>query len=82
MGHVSGEELGYKWGNKLGYKLGKSEQLVLEAILAYPHITITKLSILLGIATTTVEYNIYKLKAKNLLDRIVSKKKGHWKVNI
>ncbi len=76
------KKLGYKLGNKLGYKLEKSAQLVLEAIVPDLYITITKLSILLGIATITVEYNINKLKAKNLLDRIVSKKKGHWKVNI
>jgi ATP-dependent DNA helicase RecG len=74
--------LGFKLGNKLGYKLSKSEQLALEAFLVDPHITITKLSILLGIATTAVEYNFNKLKAKKLLERVGSKKEGHWKINI
>ena len=76
------EKLGYKLGNKLGYKLGKRQQQIFEAILDNQHITIVELAKQLKIATTTVEYNINKLKEKGLLERIGSRKEGQWKVSL
>ena len=46
-----------------------------------PTITISGLSERIGIGTTAIENNIKKLKEKELLERVGSRKDGQWKVN-
>jgi len=64
----------------LGVKLGVNEAGILELIIRNKFITIVQLAKELHISTTTVEKNPAKLKAKKLLRRIGSDKKGYWKV--
>jgi len=72
--------LGEKLGIKLGIKLGKNEETILSLIQKNPHILISDLSKILHISTTAVENNIAKLRDRNLLKRIGSKKSGYWEI--
>ncbi len=63
-------------------KLGNTEQRILEIIAGSPEVTIAKIAAQLNIATTTVEYNIDKLRKKELLERIGSRKNGYWQVHV
>ncbi|MGB3479314.1 MAG: ATP-binding protein [bacterium] len=74
------EKLGERLGVKLGVKLGVNEARILELIIRNKFMTIIQISKELHISTTAVEKNLAKLKAKKLLSRIGSDKKGYWKV--
>jgi len=62
--------------DKLGNKLGNTEQRILEIIAGNPDITIAQIAAQLNIAATTVEYNMDKLRKKDLLERVGSRKKA------
>jgi len=58
----------------------KSSEKILNLINDNPAITIEELSALLKITTRAIEKNLFKLKAKGLLERVGPDKGGYWKV--
>jgi len=54
---------------------------ILGAITNNPLITQIELSEITGLTRRGVEYNLSKLKAKGLIERIGPDKGGHWKVH-
>ncbi len=69
-----------KWGEKWGNKLSNNELAILAEINKNSSIKIRQLSALIGIGTSAVENNIKKLKNKDIIRRIGSARKGHWKI--
>ena len=63
---------------KVIVKMTRNQQLILNSIAENPYITIDDLSLIIGISNRKTAANIQKLKAKNLIERVGSNKKGMW----
>lgn len=74
------EEVRRKLGDQLGDRLGDTEWKILEKVWRDPNISIPKMASQIGISTTAIEKNINKLKAKNILERKGSVRKGYWSI--
>ena len=69
-----------KLGKKLGERLGKNRQAIIDEIQSDQKVTVKELALALGISETAIENNIKWLKENGYIDRIGSRKGGHWKV--
>lgn len=69
-----------KEGNKEGNTLSVNQQIILDAILANPNVTIPQLSAIMGINKANVEKNLKKLREQGKIQRIGSTRKGYWQV--
>ena len=58
----------------------KTSELILEIIRKEPSITMSELAQRTGLARRSVEDQINRLKRKNLLRRVGSRKLGHWEI--
>jgi len=63
-------------------KVTENQQKILEAMKDDPHITIAKLSEIVGISDRKIQENISKLKAIGLVKRVGPDKGGYWKIII
>ncbi|MDR3246191.1 MAG: putative DNA binding domain-containing protein [Prevotellaceae bacterium] len=61
-------------------KITANQQKILDCIAENQYITREELVVIVGISLSKIKENISKLKAKGLLERIGSDKKGHWKI--
>ena len=70
-------------GDKVIHNYSKTEDMsekILDIIKIEPYVTIDKLSVLLNKTTRTIERNLSKLKARDLIERIGPDKGGYWEV--
>lgn len=67
-------------GEKLGVKLGINESKIIDLLKIDPHTTNIELAKKLNLSTTTIDNNIARLKNKNFLKRLGSRKSGHWEI--
>ncbi|MDE6554001.1 MAG: putative DNA binding domain-containing protein [Muribaculaceae bacterium] len=80
------DQIGKKIGKKtetedqIGKKIGKKEDLLLKLISDNPETSISNLAHLSGMATSTVQIYLDKLKSAGKIKRIGPDKGGHWKV--
>ena len=58
----------------------KTSELILEIIRKEPSITMSELAQRTGLARRSVEDQINRLKRKNLIRRVGSRKLGHWEI--
>ena len=75
--HVEKEE---KYVEKDEKHVEKTSELILEIIRKEPSITMSELAQRTGLARRSVEDQINRLKRKNLLRRVGSRKLGHWEI--
>ncbi|MGN0893444.1 MAG: ATP-binding protein, partial [Succinivibrio sp.] len=61
-------------------KLNKSQKKILDAIRDNPNLTLEDLSVIIGVANSTIEKNIRQLKANGVIARMGSKKNGYWTI--
>ncbi len=74
-----GEKVG-KASGKRRESVGKTSEIILDACEKQKHITIPELAKLIGITERSVERNIQKLQAAELLRRVGGRKEGYWEV--
>ena len=74
------EKVGEKVGETVGEAVGKTVGKILVLINENPKITREELSVKTGLSIRGVEWNLAKLKQKNLLKRIGPAKGGWWEV--
>ncbi|MDD3927045.1 MAG: winged helix-turn-helix transcriptional regulator [bacterium] len=60
--------------------VGKTAEMILEAISQNNSVTIAELAARIGVAERSIERNIQKLRADNMLKRTGGRKEGHWEV--
>ena len=59
----------------------KTTGKILKLIMDNPHISQDKIAEIIGFTVDGVFWNIKKLKAKGIIERIGSRKGGYWKVH-
>lgn len=75
--HVEKEE---KYVEKDEKHVEKTSELILEIIRKEPSITMTELAKRTGLVRRSIEDQINRLKRKNLIRRVGSRKYGHWEI--
>ena len=58
----------------------KTSEKILRLIEKNNAITILELAKMIGLTTSAIEKQIYKLQNENILERIGSDKSGHWRI--
>jgi ATP-dependent DNA helicase RecG len=58
----------------------KTVEKILHIIIRHPHITQKELSEVTGLTRRGIEWNLSKLKAHGIIERIGPDKGGYWKV--
>ena len=74
------EKLGERLGERSGERLGETRAAIIEAMVADPRVTTTRLARSLGISTTAVEKQLQILKARGYIERVGPARGGRWKV--
>jgi ATP-dependent DNA helicase RecG len=67
-------------GKALGTGSGKTPGKIIEFVRQNPQVTIPELAAMLGITSRSVERNLQRLQAENLLTRIGPATGGRWQV--
>ena len=67
-------------GKALGTGSGKTSGKIIEFVRQNPQVTIPELAAMLGITSRSVERNLQRLQAENLLTRIGPATGGRWQV--
>ena len=75
-----GDKLGEKSGDKSADGITDSQAKILSEIRNNPNITIPQIAKNIGMAKSSVDYGIAKLKRINRIERVGSNKAGYWKV--
>ncbi len=75
---IIGKEIGKK--AEIGKKIGKKEDIILKHISDNPNISISSLAQISGMATSTVQIYLDKLRKTEKIRRIGPDKGGHWEL--
>lgn len=73
-----GDELGNKLVNSLGKNLSHIQLSILRLLLQEPRMTLKEMAVQIGVSTTTIENNLKKLREQQLIQRVGSRRGGHW----
>lgn len=65
-------------GNKVGNKINSTESKIIPEMKNNPSVTISDLSLLLGLSNKTIEKSISHLKSSEIIVRRGSRKAGYW----
>lgn len=82
LGDKSGDKLGDNSTDNIMPSLSESQAKILAEIRNNANITIPQIAKNIGMAKSSVDYGISKLKKKNVLERVGSNKTGYWKVKL
>ena len=80
LGDKSGDKLGDNSTDDIIHSLSESQAKILAEIRNNANITIPQIAKNIGMAKSSVDYGISKLKKKKILERAGSNKTGYWKV--
>ena len=80
LGDKSGDKLGDNSIGNVMHSLSESQAKILAEIRNNANITIPQIAKNIGMAKSSVDYGISKLKKRNVLERIGPNKTGYWKV--
>lgn len=73
-------ELSQEIDARLGDRLGDTRQIIIDAILENPKISISAMAKKLGISTTAVKKQLEILKNSGIVERVGKPKGGYWRV--
>lgn len=66
--------------NKDGIKLSQNQKIIINHIINNSSITADELSLLISINKRNIEKNLSQLQEKKIIERVGSRKSGHWKI--